>query len=62
MSEQDIRRSVETLVDARVPLWRIERMVIETTMERYGSKQVAASFLGLSLKTIYNKLQSYRAA
>ena len=62
MSEQDIRRSVETLVDARVPLWRIERMVIETTMERYGSKQVAASSLGLSLKTIYNKLQSYRAA
>jgi DNA-binding NtrC family response regulator len=37
-----------------------ERKIIETTLEHYGgNKKLTASRLGISLKTLYNKLNEY---
>lgn len=48
----------------RLPtLDEIERSVIEYRLQHFdGNKTEAAKSLGISLKTIYNKLNAYRAA
>ncbi len=46
-----------------LPLKDIERQVIMLTLERYGGdKKKAAEVLGVSLKTIYNRLKEYEDA
>lgn len=48
----------------RLPtLDEIERSVIEFRLQHFdGNKTAAAESLGISLKTIYNKLNAYRKA
>ena len=42
-------------------LWYVERQYIERILvETKGNKTEAARILGITLKTIYNKLESYR--
>ena len=44
-------------------LHHAERLLIESTLRHCsGNRQRAADLLGCSLKTLYNKLQSYRSA
>jgi len=46
-----------------VPLRDVERRVILATLDTYGGdKERAASVLGISLKTLYNKLNRYRSS
>ena len=48
---------------AGTPLAEVEREMILTTLDRHtGNKRQAADALGISLKTLYNRLESYRAA
>jgi DNA-binding NtrC family response regulator len=47
-------------VEIGTPLQQVERMVIEATLAHVGgNKPRAAQTLGCSLKTLYNKLQTY---
>ncbi|MBB3169427.1 sigma-54 interaction domain-containing protein [Simiduia aestuariiviva] len=49
-------------VPAGVPLEDIERMAIENTLaENEGNKVASAKQLGISVKTLYNKLEKYQA-
>ena len=42
------------------PLASIEKQVILATLERFGHhRERAAAALGVSLKTLYNRLKSY---
>jgi len=46
-----------------LPLREAERRLIMATLERYdGNKAAAADVLGVSLKTLYNRLHAYRQA
>lgn len=63
----DTSASQQTTPDDRVPvvslltLKQIERQVIEFRLQLFdGNKSQAAKSLGVSLKTIYNKLEAYR--
>jgi DNA-binding NtrC family response regulator len=50
-------------VPAGVPLEDIERMAIENTLaENSGNKVASAKQLGISVKTLYNKLEKYQAS
>lgn len=45
------------------PLRDVERLLIENTLlATGGNKTDAAKVLGISLKTLYNKLNSYKVA
>lgn len=50
----------ETLPDVGVPISEVERRHVLATLEYYdGDKKRAAETLGISLKTLYNKLKLY---
>jgi transcriptional regulator with PAS, ATPase and Fis domain len=57
-------RSPEAIeVPVGTKLHHAERLLIESTLRHCsGNRQRAADLLGCSLKTLYNKLQSYRSA
>ncbi len=49
-------------VEVGLPIEEAERRLILATLERYaGDKRRAAEVLGISLKTLYNRLHAYRA-
>jgi len=50
-------------VQVGVSIAAVERMLIEATLENLdGDKPAAARILGISLKTLYNRLNVYEAA
>ncbi|TNC82578.1 MAG: sigma-54-dependent Fis family transcriptional regulator [Oleiphilus sp.] len=53
----------ENQIRAGVPLEEIERQAIEQTLEEnQGNKTESAEQLGISVKTLYNKLEKYKEA
>lgn len=46
-----------------MPLAEVERQIIEATLQvLLGDKRRTAEILGISLKTLYNKLHTYKRA
>lgn len=59
--EAPLLEDEESLVPAGMPLEEIERQAIEQTLEEnQGNKTESAEQLGISVKTLYNKLEKYR--
>ena len=55
--------AAEFSVPAVLPLAEVERLFILSTLERNrGHKERTAAALGISLKTLYNKLRAYRGS
>jgi hypothetical protein len=46
-------------VEVGTSLDQVERLIIEATLEAYKSKPKAAEVLGISLKTLYNRIHRY---
>jgi DNA-binding NtrC family response regulator len=48
------------MVRVGTPLAEVERMLILATLQRFGNhKEKTAAALGVSLKTLYNRLKEY---
>jgi two-component system, NtrC family, response regulator HydG len=45
-----------------LPIAKVERRLILATLAECGEKKKTAEVLGISLKTLYNKLNAYRDA
>jgi len=42
-------------------VWEIEKQLVEATLDHCkGDKELAAKTLGMSLKTLYNRINAYR--
>jgi DNA-binding NtrC family response regulator len=57
------RRNGEIEVVVGTPLADVQRSLIEATLDHFaGDKRAAAAALGVSLKTLYNRLELYRGS
>ena len=56
----EVKAAIATLTTSGLPLHAIERLLVEAALAHAGgSKQKAASALGVAAKTVYNKLTAY---
>jgi DNA-binding NtrC family response regulator len=59
----EVRSATTLLVRVGTPIEGIEKRLILATLEHCtGDKKAAADLLGISLKTLYNRLNAYQAS
>ena len=63
-AQQQGRRAILVITDGAdvgSTLEEVSRRLIEATLAECGSKRKAADMLGISLKTLYNRLAAYKS-
>jgi len=67
LQDQDVERLIKNTTDLleiaktrELPLAEVEREYIHFLLKKYGNKKKVAALLGISRKSLYNKLERYR--